>query len=98
LTAMQLSQIAFYSDSGTTFLGTAGYASGMDGEIVPVSEPSTWFAAALAFAGLGFMQRRRMQKFLASFNARSATRAPLAPGENVAELTNVSNRAVIVNP
>ena len=65
LTATQLSQIAFYSDSGTTLLGTAVYASGLDGEIVPVSEPSTWFAAALAFGGLGFMQRRRMQKFLA---------------------------------
>ena len=60
LTATQLSQIAFYSDSGTTFLGTAGYASGMDGEIVPVSEPATWFAAALAFGGLGFTQRRRI--------------------------------------
>jgi autotransporter-associated beta strand protein len=98
LTAMQLSQIAFYSDGGTTFLGTAGYASGMDGEVVPVSEPSTWFAAALAFGGLGFTQRRRMQKFLASFNARSATRARLSPDENVAELTNVSTHRGMVNP
>jgi autotransporter-associated beta strand protein len=98
LTAMQLSQIAFYSDSGTTFLGTARYASGMDGEIVPVSEPSTWFAAALAFGGLGFMQRRRMKKFLASFNARSATSARLAPDENGAELANVSTHAAIINP
>jgi autotransporter-associated beta strand protein len=60
LTTAQLSQIAFYSDSGTTFLGPAGFAIGMDGEIVPVSEPSTWFAAVLAFGGLGFAQRRRM--------------------------------------
>jgi autotransporter-associated beta strand protein len=65
LTAEQLSQIAFYSDSGTTLLGTGGYAPIMDGEIVPVSEPSTWFAAALAFGGLGFTQRRRMRNFLA---------------------------------
>src|ERR1700726_2101111 len=63
LTAAQLSQIAFYSDSGTTFLGPAGFAIGMDGEIVPVSEPSTWFAAALAFGGLGFTQGRRMGRF-----------------------------------
>jgi autotransporter-associated beta strand protein len=64
LTSTQLGQIVFYSDSGTTLLGTAGYASGMDGEIVAVSEPSTWFAAALAFGCLGFTQRRRMRKFL----------------------------------
>ena len=60
LTAEQLSQIAFYSDSGTTFLGPAGFVIGMDGEIVPVAEPSTWFAATLAFGGLGFTQRRRI--------------------------------------
>jgi autotransporter-associated beta strand protein len=69
LTATQLSQIAFYSDSGTTLLGTAVYASGLDGEVVPVSESSTWFAAALAFGGLGFTQRRRMRKFLATEKA-----------------------------
>jgi autotransporter-associated beta strand protein len=69
LTSTQLSQIAFYSDSGTTLLGTAVYASGMDGEVVPVTEPSTWFAAALAFGGLGFTQRRRMRKYLATEKA-----------------------------
>ena len=62
LTATQLGQIAFYSDSGTTFLGTAGYANDLDGELAPVPEPSTWFAAALAFGGLGFTQLRRMRK------------------------------------
>ena len=41
LTAEQLGQIAFYSDAGTTFLGTAGYANDLDGEVVPVPEPST---------------------------------------------------------
>jgi hypothetical protein len=61
LTADQLSQIAFYSDSGTTFLGIAGFASSMDGELVPVSESGTWFAAALAFTGIGFTQRRRIR-------------------------------------
>jgi autotransporter-associated beta strand protein len=62
LTADQLSHIAFYSDSGTTFLGIAGFASAMDGELVPVSESGTWFAAALAFGGIGFTQRRRIRK------------------------------------
>jgi MYXO-CTERM domain-containing protein len=62
LTATQLGQIAFYSDSGTTFLGTASYASDLDGEVIPVPEPSSWFAAALAFGALGFTQRRRLRK------------------------------------
>jgi hypothetical protein len=64
LTLPQLSQIAFYSDSGATFLGIAGFTNGMDGELGPVPEPSTWFAAALAFGYLGFTQRRRLRKFL----------------------------------
>jgi MYXO-CTERM domain-containing protein len=64
LTATQLSQIAFYSDSGTTFLGIGGYGLGLDGELVPVPEPGTWFAAALALGALAFTQRRRYQKFL----------------------------------
>jgi autotransporter-associated beta strand protein len=61
LTAGQLGQIAFYSDSGTTFVGWAGYASDLDGEVVPVPEPSTWFATALALGALGFNQLRRMR-------------------------------------
>jgi autotransporter-associated beta strand protein len=64
LTTEQLGQIAFYSDSGTTFLGTAGYANDLDGEVVPVPETSTWFATALAFGALGFTQLRRMRKSL----------------------------------
>jgi autotransporter-associated beta strand protein len=64
LTAEQLSQMAFYSDSGATFLGIGGYAS--DGEIAPVPEPGTWFAAALAFGAIGFTQRRRLRKFFAT--------------------------------
>jgi autotransporter-associated beta strand protein len=66
LTLPQLSQIAFYSDSGATFLGIAGFTNGMDGELGPVPEPSTWFAAALAFGYLGFTQRRRLRKYLAN--------------------------------
>ena len=62
LTAEQLSQIAFYADSGTTFLGSGGFATGMDGEIVPVSEPGTWVVGPFAFGVLGFAQRRRVRK------------------------------------
>ena len=62
LSAEQLGQIAFYSDSGTTFLGWAGYANDLDGEVVPVPEPGTWVATALAFGALGFTQLRRMRK------------------------------------
>jgi autotransporter-associated beta strand protein len=65
LTATQLSQIAFYSDSGTTFLGIGGYALDMDGELGPVPEPATWFVGALAFGGLGFRERRRIRKLFA---------------------------------
>jgi type VI secretion system secreted protein VgrG len=64
LTAAQLSQIAFYSDSGNTFLGTAAFTSGMNGEVGPIPEPGTWIAAALVCAALGFMQRQRLRKFL----------------------------------
>jgi autotransporter-associated beta strand protein len=62
LTAQQLSQIAFYSDSGTTFLGSAGFVSGMDGEIGPVPEPATWFAAALVTGTLAWSRRRRFPR------------------------------------
>lgn len=69
LTALQLSQISFYSDSGTTFLGTATWGSDLDGEIVPtlvpVPEPSTWIGAALAVGAIGFTQRRRLRSLLA---------------------------------
>jgi autotransporter-associated beta strand protein len=66
LTLPQLSQISFYSDSGETFLGIAGFTIAMDGEIGPVPEPGTWCAAALAFGYIGFTQRRRVGKFLAT--------------------------------
>jgi autotransporter-associated beta strand protein len=63
LTAAQLNQISFYSDNGTTFLGTAIFAPDQDGEIIPfltpVPEPSTWAAAALALTAIVWTQRRR---------------------------------------
>ena len=64
LTETQLSQIAFYSDEGDTFLGVGSYVG--DGEVAPVPEPGTWLAGALVFAAVGFSQRRRMQKLLAA--------------------------------
>jgi hypothetical protein len=62
LTAAQLSQIAFYSDSGTTFLGPAGFTTGLDGEIGPVPEPATCFAAALGAGAIAWFQRRRFSR------------------------------------
>ncbi len=58
LTASQLAEITFYSDSGVTALGIAQILA--DGEIVPVAvpEPGTWFAAALLASTLIFLPRR----------------------------------------
>jgi autotransporter-associated beta strand protein len=64
LTTQQLSQIAFYSDSGTTFLGSADFVSGLDGEVGPVPEPATWFAAALVAGATTWSQRRRFTRIL----------------------------------
>lgn len=61
LTNQQLNQIRFFSDSGSTFLGTAGWANGMTGEIVPVPEPGTWAAGALLTSALGWANRRRVK-------------------------------------
>ena len=58
LTATQLTQIAFYSDSGTNFLGSAGFMSGLDGEIGPV--PATWFGAALGAGAIAWFRRHRL--------------------------------------
>lgn len=63
LTGTQLSQILFFSDDGTTLLGSGMILS--DGEVVPVPEPGTWAAAALAFGAIAFMQRRRFRGLLA---------------------------------
>lgn len=63
LTGTQLSQILFFSDGGTTLLGS-GQILG-NGEVVPVPEPSTWAAGALAFGAIAFLQRRRFRGLLA---------------------------------
>ncbi len=62
LTSTQLSQIAFYSDSGATYLGSAEFLSGMTGELGPVPEPATWFSAALVAGTIIWSQRRRFTR------------------------------------
>ncbi len=68
LNAGQLSQIQFFSDSGSTLLGPAGQiAFGLPGEVelAPVPEPSTWMAGGLLLGLLGYRERRRLRKALA---------------------------------
>jgi len=65
LTVAQLSQISFYSDSGSTFLGVGSWGTDLDGEVVPlapVPEPSTWIGAALALGAIGFTQLRKRSR------------------------------------
>ena len=62
LTSTQLSQLAFYSDSGATYLGSAEFLSGMTGEVGPVPEPATWFSAALVAGTIVWSQRRRFTR------------------------------------
>ena len=65
LTTAQLAEVSFYSDSGSTFLGNAIFGPDLDGEIIPlapVPEPSTWFAAALAFGAAAYTQLRKRSR------------------------------------
>jgi autotransporter-associated beta strand protein len=50
LTSGQLGQISFYSDNGSTFLGTGGFVGSL-GEVVPVPEPTS-VCVALGLFGL----------------------------------------------
>ena len=59
LSSAQLAEIQFYSGAGTGAFAT-GAVILADGEIVPVPEPSTWAAAALAAAVIGYMSRRSL--------------------------------------
>ena len=62
LNASQLSQISFYGDSGTGFLGTAGINS--SGELSVIPEPSTVFGL-VGLAGLvGWRERKRLRGLL----------------------------------
>jgi autotransporter-associated beta strand protein len=56
LTAGQLSQISFYSDNGSTFLGTGGFVGSL-GEVVPVPEP---MSVCVALGLFGLAARREL--------------------------------------
>ncbi len=52
----ELDRISFYSDFGSSFVGTGfqlGLGSGFQYQVIPVPEPETWLAAALLLAGAG---------------------------------------------
>jgi fibronectin-binding autotransporter adhesin len=57
LTSAQLSQISFYSDGGTTLLGTGAFATSNPNEVVPAPEPAA--IGLLGVASLGLLRRRR---------------------------------------
>ena len=57
LTASQLAEISFYSDSGATFLGNATFVSA--GEVVPVPEPAGLVALFSGTGCLLALRRRR---------------------------------------
>jgi hypothetical protein len=60
LSTSDLANWQFFNDSGTAFAtGAMEIAYGNLFEIVPVPEPSTWIAGALALAAVGYTQRRR---------------------------------------
>ncbi len=60
LSSSQLGQISFYSDMGGVPLGSGALLS--NGELVPVPEPSTWFAAAALLGLVGWRERKRVQR------------------------------------
>jgi autotransporter-associated beta strand protein len=64
LTGAQLSQIQFFSDTGSTLLAPAIILS--SGEVVPVPEPATWFTIFGLAALVGLVERRRAAQILVS--------------------------------
>lgn len=65
--SQDLSHYAFYDDAGALIGGSAeAIAYGNLYELVPVPEPSTWVAGALAFLAVGYTQRRRLSQILRS--------------------------------
>ena len=78
LTTTQLSEILFFSDSGTSLLAPAGYSE-LLGEVVPVPEPSTWFAGLGILGMIGWLEWRRSRRLRAmGAQERSVDRAPSA--------------------
>ena len=64
LTSTQLSQVAFYSDAGSSFLGSGGILA--DGEIVPIPEPATAAGALILVGIVGYHERRRLRALCAT--------------------------------
>ncbi len=62
----QLANWQFFDNTGAAFAtGAMEIKYGNMFEIVPIPEPSTWFAAGLAFGAVGYMQRRRLRRLFA---------------------------------
>ncbi len=64
MTPAQLTEIQFYSDSGLTMLGLAGYATSLNGEVLPdgvvsVPEPAPVIAAAFLVGAIAWRERKR---------------------------------------
>jgi autotransporter-associated beta strand protein len=60
-----LANISFYSDSGSSFVGSGFEMSGFSGggsEIIAVPEPEAWFAAAVLTAAAAYTAIRRRRK------------------------------------
>jgi autotransporter-associated beta strand protein len=59
--SINLANVQFYSDSGTTLIGIGGGLIGT--ELVPVPEPTAATAALLLLGTLGYRERRRLLHF-----------------------------------
>jgi hypothetical protein len=66
LNQAQLANYSFYSGAGSGLItnGATEFFYGNMVELVPVPEPGTWFAAALALTAVAYSQRRRLQALL----------------------------------
>ncbi len=66
LGAGELQRISFYSDFGSSFVGSGFQimSGGFQNEIIAVPEPETWATAAMLIAGAGWawMRRRRLRR------------------------------------
>ncbi len=74
LTGNNLSHVSFYSDAGTTFLGTGqqiAFGVPFPDELVPVPEPTTIFGALALLGLVGFRERLRLRGLMARLSARA---------------------------
>ena len=56
------SNVVFFSDSGVSSLGTAAFATGNPGELVPVPEPGALFGGLALLATLAWRERRQWMR------------------------------------